>query len=187
MDILVPLPKSERSGQFAVVMNNCLKTLVKALPTSKTKVTIVTHLFLELCIWNCAFSSITLTNNTLQFVFMLLIDVCSLLVVSNNITSLEYHLLPYGHVECFNFSYFATTTIQCEHQMHWDTHVILLTYGYNIQEHISIKPCPFRSVNFLSHLRLPEDVTKHVPFGADDDTVPHMHLNLKLITRAIDL
>lgn len=158
-----------------VVTSDRCKKVTKTIPTTKTNVTIVSHIFFGHFVANYVITSKPPDNNVPQFVSKFLAAVCSSFQM-NNVTTTEYHAQTNGHAENFNF-----TLISClrhyitEHQTDCDTYLLPLGYAYNVQVHVSMEVSPFS----LAHTRPRSGpftvLPKRVCLALDDDPATPMY------------
>ena len=143
MDILGPLPRTERGKRFLLVITDRFSNLTAVVPLRTTNAYSVAIAICEAWIFKYGPPESVLTDNGKQFASRFFQSVCDLLGLSNVYTS-AYHPQVNGQEERYNRT--LQNMLMCfveEHQDSWDTYATALTYAYNSHVHRTTGTRPF--------------------------------------------
>ena len=143
MDMLGPLPRTERGKRFLLVITDRLSKLTAVGPFRTTNAYSVAIAFCEAWIFKYGPPESVLTDNGKQFASRFFRSVCQLIGLSNVYIS-AYHPQANGQAERYNRK--LQNMLMCfveEHQESWDKCATALTYAYNRHVHRTTGTTPF--------------------------------------------
>ena len=143
MDILGPLPRTERGKRILLVITDRFSKLTAVVPLRTTNAYSVAIAFCEAWIFKYGPPESVLTDKGKQFASSFFLSVCRLLRLSNVYTS-AYHLQANGQAERYNRT--LQNMLMCfveEQQDSWDKYATALTYAYNCHAHRTTGTTPF--------------------------------------------
>ena len=143
MDILGPLPRTERGKRFLLVINDRFSKLTAVVPLRTTNAYSVAIAFCEAWIFKRGPPESVLTDNGKQFASRFFQSVCKLLGL-NNVYISAYHPQANGRAERYNRT--LQNMLMCfveEHHDSCDKYASTLTSVYNCHVHRSTGTTPF--------------------------------------------
>ena len=130
IDVLGPLTKTKKGLRFLLVITDCFTKLTQVIPLRRIDKYTVAVAFVEAWIFKYGPPKTVISDNGKQFAAKFFQAVCSLLGLSNIITSM-YYLRTNGQVERYNRTIIAMLRSYVnEHQNDWDRYATPLTYAY---------------------------------------------------------
>ena len=135
MDILGPLPRTERGKGFLLVITDRFSKLTAVVLLRTKNAYSMAIAFCEAWIFKYGPPDSVLIDNGKQFASRFFQSVCQLLGLSNVYTS-AYHPQANGQAERYNWT--LQNMLMCfvkENQDSWDKYATVLTYAYNCHVH----------------------------------------------------
>ena len=164
MDILGPLPETERGHKYVLVIADYFTKWTEAFPMPNMEAHTVANLFVYHFICRFGAPDYLHTDQGRNFESALMSEVCKLLGVSKTRTS-PYHPQSDGLVERFNRTLLNMLSVVAKDNEHdWDLQVPLVMMAYRTSVQESTGATPF-SLMFGREARLPIDVIFGPPPG----------------------
>ena len=145
MDIIGPLPETERGNCYIVAMTDYFSKFPVAAPLKRKTAAEVAQFFLEaICDFGCVETLIT--DQGREFVNQLNDILCEKLQINHRIAS-PYHPQTNGLQERFNQT-LERALMKCvnEKQNDWDMHIKTILFGYRTSVHASTGVAPFTAM-----------------------------------------
>jgi transposase InsO family protein len=137
MDILGPLPKTERGNRFLLVISDRFSKLTRTVPLRTITSLVVAKAFCDTWVFYYGPPRYLLTGNGTQFNAKLFLAVCRELGIAKIFTT-AYHPQTNGKVERFNRIIINSLRGYFERrQGDWDEYAAAITFGYNCRVHSS--------------------------------------------------
>jgi hypothetical protein len=159
MDVLGPLPESNRGNKYVFVVADLFSKFAFAFAlasvmSSNIADILVHHIF---CVFGIP--SRLISDQGSNFTSHLLREITRLLNVQHNVTS-AYHPQSDGQVERFNSTLLSMLSHYVDVDQHnWDDHLAAVTFAYNSAVHASTQETPFFLV-FGRDSKMPHDLTQ---------------------------
>jgi len=147
MDLLGPLTISRGGHKHVLVICDRFTKLTRAIPLRVATALTVSSALIDTWVAAYGIPDSVLTDNGPQFASVYYQGILGLLGMASNYTS-PYHPQTNGQVERYNRT--LVRQLRCyiaEHQTEWDSHLSLLTTGYNTLVHASTGEIPFAFVS----------------------------------------
>ena len=190
MDIIGPLPRTERGKRFLLVITDRFSKLTAVVPLRTTNAYSVAIVFFEAWIFQYRPPESVLTDNGKQLASRFFQSVCQLLGLRNVYTS-AYHPQADGQAERYNRT--LQNMPMCfveEHQDYWHRDATALTYACNCHVRPTTGTTPFDLIlrrpppAFSLHRSLrdrpePDIQDRHDLLIALDETIAGAHNRLK--------
>jgi transposase InsO family protein len=146
MDILGPLPKTERGNRFLLVICDRLSKLTRTVPLHTITALVVAKAFCDTWLFSYVPPRYLLTDNGTQFNAKFFLAVCRELGIAKIFTT-SYHPQTNGQVERFNRTIINSFRGYVERrQGYWDEYTAAITFGYNCRVHSSLHLAPFELI-----------------------------------------
>ena len=157
IDILGPLPETERRNKYIMVVADYFSKWTESYPPPNQEAWTVAQKLVDEFICRFGAPEIIHTDQGCNFESSLFQEMCDLLGVKKTRTT-PYHPEGDGMVERFNRTLEAMLSkFISQHQKHWDVHLPKVMMAYRSSDHASTKFPPFRLM-FGRDVRLPLDV-----------------------------
>ena len=178
MDILGPLPETERSNRYILVIADYFTKWTEAFPMSNMEAHTVAELFVYNFVCRFGAPDYLHTDQGRNFESILLSEICKLLGVVKTRTT-PYHPQSDGLVERFNHTLLNMLSIAAQdRECDWDLQLPLLMMAYRTSVQESTGATPF-SLMFGREARLPIDVMFGLPPGEESVSPSHYALLLR--------
>ena len=146
IDILGPSTKTKKGHRFLLLMSDRFSKLTHVVPLRRIDGYTVEVAFVEAWVFKYGPPKTLISDNGKKFAANFFQAVCSLLGISNVLTS-TYHAQTNGQVERYNRTILAMLRNYVnEHQNDWDRYATALTYSYNCLVQRSTNTTPFNLV-----------------------------------------
>lgn len=155
--------------------------LTETIPPAKTKAITVARILFEHLVASYCIAGKVLTENGSQFVSKFSVAVSST-VGGNNVTTTQYYPQTSSRTErstCNQISRLGYYVL--EQQMNWNTNLLPLTYGHNIEIHRSIDVFSFRTALTRTTTKPATKAPRDLDLATEDATASSMYDRLKLI------
>ena len=166
MDILGPLPVSEKGHKYILVISDYFTKWTEAYPMPNMEASTVASLFVHNFVCRFGAPDFLHTDQGRNFESTLMSEICKLLGVIKTRTT-PYHPQSDGLVERFNHTLLNMLSIVAKDQeQDWDLHLPLVMMAYRTSVQESTGATPF-SLMFGREARLPIDVMFGPPPGEE--------------------
>ena len=158
MDVLGPLPESDGSNRYLLVISDYFTRFVVAVPMPDQQARTVATVFLGHFVMQLGIPNKLLTDQGSNFRSNLMRDVLALLKVRKLWTT-PYHPACDGMVERWNRTVCDMLSKYCDvQQRDWDQYVGLMVHAYNSSYHPTVGHMPY----YLMYGREPSSVLEHL-------------------------
>ena len=172
MDILGPLPETERGNRYILVIADYFTKWTEAFPMSNMEAHTVAKLFVYNFVCRFGAPDYLHTDQGRNFESNLFSEICKLLGVSKTRTT-PYHPQSDGLVERFNHTLLNMLSIAAQDQeCDWDVQLPLIMMAYRTSVQESTGATPF-SLMFGREAHLPIDVMFGMPPGEESVSPSH--------------
>ena len=172
MDILGPLPETERGNRYILVIADYCTKWTEAFPMSNMEAHTVAKLFVYNFVCRFGAPDYLHTDQGRNFESNLFSEICKLLGVSKTRTT-PYHPQSDGLVERFNHTLLNMLSIAAQDQERdWDVQLPLIMMAYRTSVQESTGATPF-SLMFGREAHLPIDVMFGMPPGEESVSPSH--------------
>ena len=185
MDILAPLPETERGNKYVLVIAEYFTKWTEAFPMPNMEAHTVANLLVYHFICRFGAPDYLHTDQGRNFESSLMTEICKLLGVSKTRTS-PYHPQSDGLVERFNRTLLNMLSVVAkDNERDWDLQLPLVMMAYRTSTQESTGATPF-SLMFGREARLPIDIMFGPPPGEQPASPSQYALLLRRLEAAYD-
>ena len=162
MDILGPLPETDRGNKYILVIGDYFTKWKEAHAMPNMEAITVARIFVNEFICRFGAPEQLHTDQGRNFESALLKEICKLLGITKTRTT-PYHPQSDGMIERFNrtiLNMLSTVVLDDEHN--WDLHLPTLMMAYRTSRHETTGATPF-SLVYGREAKLPEDILFNLP------------------------
>jgi Integrase core domain/Chromo (CHRromatin Organisation MOdifier) domain len=142
MDVLGPLPTSQRGHKYILVISDRFSKLTVAVPMADQTASTVAHVFIDRWVACFGIPMVLLTDNGRNFASKFMAVVTRMFGIKHVYTS-AYRPSTNGQVERFNATLADSLTILSTSEKDWDQAVGIACHAYNGSVHARIGYAPF--------------------------------------------
>ena len=177
MDIVGPLPLSNRGNKYLLVFSEYLTRWPEAVAIPDQTAETVANQFVNKIVCRHGCPEVVLTDRGANFTSNLMAEICKLTQSTKTFTT-PYHAQTDGVVERLNGTLMQMLSFYVnDRQTDWDEYIELVLFTYRTAKQTSTKASPFQLI-YGREPRLPADVFLQQPQSANELSQPDDQLSL---------
>lgn len=159
MDIVGPLPRSNKNNCYIITLQNDLTKYSCAIPSENHEANTVAHIFVTNFICQYGMPNSIVTDCGTEFLSKVFNEVCRLLKIKKSSTS-PYHPQSNGSLERSHRTLGEyLRSFAAKDQLNWDDYIPFAMFAYNSSKHTSTGYQPFELV-FGRQVTIPSTLSK---------------------------